>query len=74
LAWLYFLRQFFSGSAATFLRLFPTSILDVILFLVGAQLALGSCDISKDKDERFVNGCLPVRWRFGTSVSRPSSE
>jgi hypothetical protein len=25
----------------------------VILFLTGAQLALGSCEISKDKGERF---------------------
>jgi MFS superfamily sulfate permease-like transporter len=45
---------FFSGSVATFLRLFPPSILGVILFLTGAQLALGSCDISRDKGERFV--------------------
>ena len=26
----------------------------MILFLTGAQLALGSCDLSKDKGERFV--------------------
>jgi hypothetical protein len=26
----------------------------VILFLTGAQLALGSCEFSKDKGERFV--------------------
>jgi len=45
---------FFSGSVTTFLRLFPPSILGVILFLTGAQLALGSCDISRDKGERFV--------------------
>jgi predicted benzoate:H+ symporter BenE len=45
---------FLSGSLATLLRLFPTPILGVILFLTGAQLALGSCDISKDKAERFV--------------------
>jgi MFS superfamily sulfate permease-like transporter len=45
---------FFGGSVATFLRLFPPSILGVILFLTGAQLALGSCDISRDKGERFV--------------------
>ena len=43
-----------SASVATLLRLFPTPILGVILFLTGAQLALGSCDISKDKGERFV--------------------
>lgn len=44
----------FSSSVATFLRLFPPSILGVILFLTGAQLALGACDIGKDKGERFV--------------------
>jgi hypothetical protein len=29
-------------------------VLGVVLFLTGAQLALGSCDFSKDKGERFV--------------------
>ena len=57
----------FSGSVATFLRLFPPSVLGVILFLTGAQLALGACDISKDKGERFVmmaTGALAV-WNVG---------
>jgi hypothetical protein len=45
---------FFSGSVGTFLRFFPTSILGVILFLTGAQLALGAGDIGTDKGERFV--------------------
>ena len=45
---------FFSSSVGTLLRLFPPSILGVILFLTGSQLALGSCDFSKDKGERFV--------------------
>jgi Molybdate transporter of MFS superfamily len=57
----------FSGSVATFVRLFPISILGVILFLTGAQLALGSCDISKDKEERFVTvitAALAV-WNVG---------
>jgi MFS superfamily sulfate permease-like transporter len=57
----------FSSSVATFLRLFPTSILGVILFLTGAQLALGACDISRDKGERFVTvvtGALAV-WNVG---------
>jgi hypothetical protein len=39
----------FSSSVGTFLRFFPTSILGVILFLTGAQLALGAGDLSKDK-------------------------
>ena len=41
---------FFSSSVGTLLRLFPPSILGVILFLTGAQLALGSCDISKERE------------------------
>ena len=45
---------FFSGSVSTLLHIFPPAVLGVILFLTGAQLALGSCDISKDKGERFA--------------------
>jgi hypothetical protein len=58
---------FCSGSIATLLRLFSLSILGVILFLTGAQLALGACDISKEKGERFVmmvTGALAV-WNVG---------
>jgi MFS superfamily sulfate permease-like transporter len=58
---------FFSSSVATLLRLFPAPILGVILFLTGAQLALGACDIPKDKGERFalmVTGALAV-WNVG---------
>jgi MFS superfamily sulfate permease-like transporter len=44
----------FSDSVATLLQMFPAPVLGVILFLTGAQLALGSCDLSKDKGERFV--------------------
>ena len=52
---------------ATLLRLFPTPILGVILFLTGAQLALGACDIPKDKGERFaaiVTAALAI-WNVG---------
>lgn len=45
---------FLSGSVSTILELFPRAVLGVILFLTGAQLALGSCDFSKDKGERFI--------------------
>jgi MFS superfamily sulfate permease-like transporter len=58
---------FFSGSVATLLRLFPAPVLGVILFLTGAQLALGACDIPKDKGERFalvVTGALAI-WNVG---------
>jgi len=57
----------FSGSIEILLRLFPPTILGVILFLTGAQLALGGCDLSKDKGERFVTmitGALAV-WNVG---------
>jgi len=57
----------FSSSVEILLRLFPVPVLGVILFLTGAQLALGSCDISKDKGERFVTvitGALAV-WNVG---------
>ena len=41
--------------------------LGVILFLTGAQLALGSCDFSRRKDERFATlvaaGCSV--WNVG---------
>jgi MFS superfamily sulfate permease-like transporter len=48
------LALFFSGSIDVLLRLFPVPVLGAILFLTGAQLALGSCDFSRDKGERFV--------------------
>lgn len=58
---------FFSDSVVTLLRIFPTPVLGVILFLTGAQLALGSCDFGKRKDERFATlvtaGCSA--WNVG---------
>ncbi|RPI47349.1 MAG: sulfate transporter [Betaproteobacteria bacterium] len=45
---------FFSGSVQTLLSIFPPAVLGVILFLTGAQLALGACDFSRDKPERFI--------------------
>lgn len=45
---------FFSESFRTFIALFPLPVLGVMVFLAGAQLALGSCDIGKDMGERFV--------------------
>jgi predicted benzoate:H+ symporter BenE len=44
----------FSGSITNIFGLLPQAILGVILFLTGSQLALGSCDFSKDKAERFI--------------------
>ncbi|HEX7054864.1 MAG TPA: putative sulfate/molybdate transporter [Burkholderiales bacterium] len=58
---------FFSGSVATLLKIFPTPVLGVVLFLTGAQLALGSCDFSRHKNERFATlvtaGCAV--WNVG---------
>jgi len=48
------LALFFGASISTLLELFPLALLGVILFLTGAQLALGSCEFSKDKGERFA--------------------
>jgi MFS superfamily sulfate permease-like transporter len=57
----------FSDSVAILLRLFPHPALGVMLFLAGLQLALGSCDFSKNKGERFVTlgtAALSV-WNVG---------
>lgn len=51
---LLFLALFLSSSIGLIFRMVPSEVLGVILFLAGAQLALGSCDISKDKGERFT--------------------
>jgi MFS superfamily sulfate permease-like transporter len=45
---------FFSGSIATLFEVIPSPVLGIILFLTGAQLALGSGDLSQDKTERFI--------------------
>lgn len=48
------LALFLASSVETFLRVLATPILGVILFLTGAQLALGSCDFPKDTGQRFI--------------------
>jgi len=61
------LALFFSDSIITLLKIFPTPVLGVVLFLTGAQLALGSCDFGKGKNERFATlvtaGC--AAWNVG---------
>ncbi len=58
---------FFSDSVVTLLKIFPLPVLGVVLFRAGAQLALGSCDFSKQKHERFATlvtaGCAV--WNVG---------
>lgn len=49
------LALFFSSSVAILFGIFPAPMLGVILFLTGAQLALGSCDFGKGKNARFVS-------------------
>ena len=63
------LAVFFSGSIDALFRLFPAAILGVILFLTGAQLALGSCEFSKDKGERFVTLVTTAfaMWNIGVA-------
>lgn len=51
---LLFLAMFLSPSVGLFFKMVPPEVLGVILFLAGAQLALGSCDFSKDKGQRFA--------------------
>lgn len=49
------LAIFFSASIETLFRIFPTPVLGVILFLTGAQLALGTCGTKTfGKNENFV--------------------
>lgn len=73
------LALFFSGSIQTVLSIFPKTVLGVILFLTGAQLALGSCDFSRDKGERFltlVTGVLHLErgYRLSGRHRWPSHE
>ncbi len=48
------LALFFSASIGALFGVLAQPVLGVILFLTGAQLALGSCDFSKGKGERFI--------------------
>jgi MFS superfamily sulfate permease-like transporter len=48
------LALFFSSSIQTLFGIFPQAVLGVILFLTGAQLALGSCNFGSDKLDRFI--------------------
>jgi MFS superfamily sulfate permease-like transporter len=44
----------FSDSVGTLFAILPDAVLGVILFLTGAQLALGSDNASQEKTERFI--------------------
>ncbi len=61
---------FFGDSAGTLFRLFPPPALGVILFLAGAELALGSRDPGGEKVDRFVmltTAAFAV-WNVGVAV------
>lgn len=45
---------FFADSIGTLFRLFPPSVLGVILFLAGTELAMGSRDPGPEKVDRFI--------------------
>ncbi len=49
------LALFLSGSIETIFKIFPVPVLGVILFLTGGQIALGSCDLGENKNDRFVS-------------------
>lgn len=60
----------FADAAGMLLRVFPHSVLGVILFLAGAELVLGSRDTGTEKVDRFVmlaTAALAV-WNVGIAV------
>jgi MFS superfamily sulfate permease-like transporter len=61
----------FSGSIELIFNLLPRAVLGVILFLTGSQLALGSCDFSKNKGERFITLCTAAfsMWNVGLAFA-----
>src|SRR5699024_2679521 len=58
---------FLSDSVTTLLRFFPRPVLGVMLFMTGAQLALGSCDFGNTKNDRFVSLTVAAfaLWNIG---------
>lgn len=69
-ALLVLLALFFGGSMLTLFRLFPPAALGVILFLAGAELALGSRDPGPEKADRFVVLATAAfaMWNVGIAV------
>jgi MFS superfamily sulfate permease-like transporter len=61
---------FLSSSIGTVFRMFPSSVLGVILFMAGLQLALGSRDSGTNKADRFVvlaTAAFAI-WNVGAAV------
>jgi MFS superfamily sulfate permease-like transporter len=63
------LALFFSASIEFLFELFSKPVLGVLLFLTGAQLALGSCDFGKSKNERFITLAVTAFsiWNVGVA-------
>ncbi len=63
-----FVAVFFSASIETLFKIFPTPLLGVILFLTGAQLALGTCDAKefrkKENFAMFTTAAFAI-WNIG---------
>ena len=67
---LLFAGLFLSASIGTVFSVFPQSVLGVILFLAGLQLALGSRDVGAEKADRFVvlaTAAFAI-WNVGAAV------
>lgn len=61
---------FLSSSIGTIFKMFPQSVLGVILFMAGLQLALGSRDTGAEKTDRFVvlaTAAFAI-WNVGVAV------
>ncbi len=67
---LLFAGLFLSASIGTVFSMFPQSVLGVILFMAGLQLALGSRDVGAEKADRFVvlaTAAFAI-WNVGAAV------
>lgn len=65
------LGLFFASSVEILFKLFPAAVLGVILFLAGAQLALGARDPSSEKVDRFIvlaTAAFSI-WNVGIAVA-----
>ena len=64
------LAMFFGGSMMTIFQLFPAPVLGVILFLAGAELALGGRSHDQERGGRFVvlTTAVFAMWNVGVAV------
>jgi len=64
------LALFFGGSMMTIFQLFPPAVLGVILFLAGAELALGGRHYDQERGSRFVvlTTATFAMWNVGIAV------